>query len=381
MPEIFKNKSECTACSACVNICPRGALSFQEDEYGFKYPVINSSCINCNACVNVHERRKALSLNEPVKAYAAKTNKNIESASGGIAALLSRKIVEEGGVVYGAAFGYDFEVSHRRCDSPSSITALAGSKYVQSDLKDTFLNVKKDLAAGKTVLFTGTPCQVEGLYAYLDKKPPRLITLDIVCHGVPSGKMWQDYVETLEKSGEISNLTFRDKSLGWGINGSVTYKNGRKVVLWGSKEPYLHYFLNGSIYRPNCYECRFAGENRPADITLGDYWGIEKEIPKFNIEGGVSAVIANTKKGQRLIESVLEECEYAVSSFDSISKGNTQLRKPSVNSEPEILEVYKSEGWPGVEKAFAKVGFFKKNSSFIKSLVPKGIKKRLKGLK
>lgn len=397
MLEIFKDKKDCTGCTACEESCPVKAITMQPSETGHLYPAIDAEkCIGCGNCMQVHERRVSVAgieEKQPVIAYGAKEKEtNTASASGGIAGLLAADTVENRGVVYGAVFNSAFHVHHIRCAMSDSFSRLSGSKYVQSDLEDIFCYVRADLEAGIPVMFTGTPCQIEGLKAYLNKDYENLLTVDIVCHGVPSQRMFDDYLKTLtahySKWTEITGFTFRDKSSGWGIDGKITLTSYPQPCtdgdtfhkkLWASKEPYFYYFLNGSLYRESCYVCPFTSvHKRPADITLCDFWGIEKVNPDFNAENGVSGILCNTAKGAEAIARILDKCEWFETTPENIAAGNTQLRTPSVNSNPAVLKAYAEKGWDGVIEEYNKEPWLKRHSSQIKRLVPKKIKEKYK---
>ena len=347
------------------------------DKEGFLYPVIDDSkCINCKLCEKVHEERLKITLGEPLKCYAMRDEDLMKPSSGGIAHLLSKRTILAGGIVYGAVF--DGKAKHVRCEKTEELDALRGSKYAQSEIGLIYKSVQKDLNDKRPVLFIGTPCQIEGLRAFVKKDYDNLLTVDVVCHGAPSNQMLNDYLDTICTAENLQSLTFRDKSKGWGINGAIYLKDGSKKPLWASASSYLSYFLDGSLYRDSCYECRFTSKNRPGDITLGDYWGIEKMHPEFNSELGVSAVICNTEKGKKAIGEILDKVEYVESTFEKIAEANTQLREPAVNKNPRIKEIYAEEGWKGIDREFQKKSWLDRNKSQLKSLIPTKIKKVLK---
>lgn len=307
IPLLFEEKEDCCGCGACLNICPKHAITMQEGECGFIYPVIDADkYVRCGKCKTVCAFQNSGVKNSPIECYAA-VSKNVEqsknSASAGIFAAIATKIIEDGGIVYGAAFDEDWKVHHISAETLDQLCALQGSKYAHSDIERIYSDVKEQLTIGRQVLFSGAPCQVSGLQGYLGGEYENFLTIDIVCHGVPSNRMFQDYLKTLENrhGGKVTSFTFRDKSIGWGINGSAVIK-GKKRKIWQSASSYLYYFTRGWIYRENCYICPYACEHRPADITLGDYWGIEKEHPellgksRWDESKGVSCLIVNSAK-------------------------------------------------------------------------------------
>lgn len=395
VPILYKNREDCCGCGACVNICPRTAINMVEDEYGFLYPQIDESkCVRCQKCKTVCAFQNVKEKNEPLETYAA-ISKNREqasqSASGGIFAALATQVIQEGGIVFGAAFSENYGVAHRGIEDVEHLFFLQGSKYVQSKIGNTYQQAKGYLEKGKKVLFSGTPCQIAGLKSFLGKKYVNLLTVDIICHGVPSEKIFLSYLHSLEKKygGKIKYFTFRDKRIGWGINGRVVFdvenRKNKSIRLWQSGSSYLYYFIRGWLYRENCYRCKYAGRNRPGDITLGDYWGIEKQHPEFLSSGwdegnGISVIVVNTEKGQNILGE-LKKIECKQSQFEKAAVANGQLKHPSEKGKRnEILELYKKNGWGALEKRYKKKIGIKKYSSQIKYVIPKRLKRWLKAI-
>ncbi len=394
-PVLFSNKDNCCACGACLNICPQNAIEMIEDDCGFIYPKINKDeCVNCGACTRVCAFQNGDVTNSPIDCFAA-VSKNkeqaLKSASAGIFSAIATKVLSEGGVVFGAAFDSEWNVSHIKVESLQELSLLQGSKYVHSNTKYTFKEAKKCLDEGKNVVYSGTPCQIDGFKKYLGREYEKLLTIDIVCHGVPSNRMFKDYIRLLETKhgGEITSFTFRDKSLGWGINGSVIIDD-KKIKLWQSASSYLFYFSKASIYRDNCYKCKYAGCHRPADLTIGDFWGIEKEHPeyigrnKWDESKGISLIVVNTDRGQREMVSVLNYIDVKKSDYLKISKWNAQLQMPSTASRIEVLNVkntYANGGWKAVDEMFYRNISIKRYGSQIKAFFPKGLKRLLKRFK
>lgn len=390
--------SQCTGCTACEAVCPVGAIMFKEDPLGFKVPVVDESkCINCGACLRVHRGVCEIPKSNPVSSYAARVDSKVmDSSSGGVSAALAEKFHESSGYVFGAVMDLDGRVFHIECVPDvigyGNLERIRGSKYAQSDISSSLPRIRELLKAGKKVMFTGTPCQVHGLKRYLEytgTDMENLLTVDIVCHGAPSSRMLSDYLFHIENEFPGMNLekfTFRDKRLGWGKNGSCYLVSKREdgddihLKLWESSESYLYYFGRASLCRDCCYECKFTSVNaRPADITLGDFWGIESQHPSFKIKDGVSAVICNTEKGEKAFKEL--DCEFIESSAKKIADGNAQLRQPSVCKDPEIRNIYKEDGWEGVEKAFQNLSWLERHKSQIKALLPKWLKHKLKAAK
>lgn len=393
-PVLFSDKKDCCSCGACLNICSHHAISMHEDDNGFLYPHINPEvCVNCGLCKAVCNFQSHNVEHTPIQTFAAigkDTQLTRKSTSGGIFASIAKEFIEAGGHVCGASFDEKWNVKHIVISSASELGKLQGSKYLQSCTGTVYSDVKKLLVKGEKVLFSGTPCQVDGLYGYLRKPYENLVTIDIVCHGVPNSKMFHDYLEYLEKknNGSIISFVFRDKDLGWGCHGRVTFDTPNGLVerkQWESSTSYIHYFRGGWIYRENCYHCKYACEHRPADITLGDFWGIEKAHPEYlgkggwNEEDGISLVVANTNKGLEVIMNSKNVVEYRPSTFEKASARNGNLKHPTEmpKGRQQLFENYKTKGWPALEEDFARLGW-RKYTTQIKMLLPKWLKRNLK---
>lgn len=315
--KLFENKYDCCGCSACYSVCPKGAVIMKTDEEGFLYPFVNAdTCINCGKCEDVCPIKRPIDKNEPHFIFAAK-NRDEEirekSSSGGMFSLLARFVEMKNGVIYGAAFNERFEVCHKRAESVDEWKAFCVSKYVQSDIGDTFKQACEDLICGKTVLFSGTPCQIAGLQncaEVLKIDTSKLITCDIVCHGTPSPGVWKSYLLYIQKKErrKIGAISFRDKTFrGW-HNSTITIKDDDgNIILSEGQETnfFFNLFLGHEILRESCSYCKYANFHRPGDITLGDYWGIEREFSHFDDDKGVSLVIVNTEKGEKMWNEIV----------------------------------------------------------------------------
>ena len=394
IPILYSEKKDCCGCGACLNICPKNAISMREDEIGSLYPSIDPcTCVGCGLCKKVCSFQNHEETNSPIECYAA-VNKNQEqmalSASGGIFAAIATDVIKKGGIVYGAAFDSEWNVKHQAISDIDKLHILQGSKYTQSETGYTFQDVRKNLDAGKPVLYSGTPCQIAGLKSFLGKSDSNLLTIDIVCHGVPSGRMFRDYVSMLEKKyeGEISLFRFREKSLGNGINGRVYFKRRKRqgsfqkdyVNLWESSQSYFYYFANGCLNRDCCYLCKYACMHRPADITIGDFWGIEKQHPDYigkfgwKERNGLSLIIANTEHGLAALD--IDLIDKKISNFEKVSAGNGQLKHPSaLGKRDEIISLYENSGWEAVEDRFNITIGIHRYTSQIKACVPSNIKR------
>lgn len=305
----INDKIDCCGCNACGSICAKNAITFQTDEEGFWYPDVDmDKCVDCGMCEKVCPFIADLTPRIPLVTYAAINPNEYErnnSSSGGIFSLLASHTINAGGVVFGAAFDNEWNVTHLSVENIKELSKLRGSKYVQSMIGDRFRTVKKYLVQGKQVLFSGTACQIAGLNSYLLKKYDNLTTVDVVCHGVPSPKIWKQYVKLLQTHSTIKSISFRDKLSGWrGYDFTVSYNDGSIHRESHNKNLYMQGFLHDLFLRPSCYHCKIKCGRCGSDITLGDYWGIERVLPEVDDNKGVSVVMVNTEKGREIINGI-----------------------------------------------------------------------------
>ena len=308
----------CTQCYACVTICPKQCITLVDAKDGFKIPRINREiCVECGACVKTcHRLSGKVTYQRPLKTYACWTN-NVpdreNSSSGGAFSVLAKRILADNGIVYGASMGRDLKVSHIGIERIEDIFLLQGSKYLQSYIGDIFRRVKEQLKQDRKVLFTGTPCQIAGLLNYLHRDYDNLYTCDIVCHGVPSQKAFDIYVDKIGIRGKCENFNFRFTK-GWGFQLSrqliAPTKAGdfkSKKLIFPKKAYYLRAFIKGLMFSEACYSCVYARPDRVSDITLADYWGLGVMKP-FNhpIHKGVSLLLVNNEKALSLINECSE---------------------------------------------------------------------------
>lgn len=395
---LFENKKDCCGCEACVNICSKQAISMVKDENGFFYPSISiKKCIECGMCKKVCSYQYRDEEETPKTVYVAMTkNKSIlrESASGGIFAEIASEIIRKGGIVSGCSMereGNEFIVKHIIIDNIKDLKKLQGSKYVQSQISDIYIKIKKELLKNKLVLFSGTPCQVAGLKGFLgNKEYENLITIDIICHGVPNNDIFNSYIKELEKklNGKVIRLAFRDKSLGWGLRSCVEYIDKNNVVhkklIPVQLSSYYKLFLDSVIYRENCYECKYAGKYRTGDLTIGDYWGIAMEHPdyikanggEFDIEKGISCVLINNIKGKNIIDEFGLGLMIKESDFLKVEKHNMQLKQPSSkNVKREVVfKIYRENGYSAVDKWYYRQLGMKKYAYILWNKIPNNIR-------
>ena len=317
---INPNKYDCCGCFACLQSCPKQCISKSTDKEGFDYPIVDEKvCVDCGLCEKVCPIINVSGKKQPLKVLAAKNkDKQIvaKSSSGGVFFSIARKVIEQGGVVFGARFDENWMVIHDYTDTLSGLSPFMTSKYVQSSIGDTYSKAKKFLNDGRIVLFTGTPCQIAGLHSFLRKYYDNLITVDFLCHGVPSPLVWRKYLEReldyIEKDiSSIQNINFRDKSDGWkyfrlSIHFSVPKNNNSENLELSSphkENKFMKGFLNDLYLRPSCHKCRFKRFQSKSDITIADFWAISKVDPAFYEPDGVSMIFVNTILGDSYIDS------------------------------------------------------------------------------
>lgn len=297
---------DCCGCSACFNICPVQAITMQEDREGFKYPKIDErSCINCGkcekACPVLHAETAGRTLHPAFYAvWNRQDEARLRSSSGGVFRVLAEDVLADGGVVYGAAFDVHNRLRHVRAESADALVPLTGSKYVQSEIGTAFCQVRADLKNGRRVLFTGTPCQVAGLYAFLGGDDANLLTADVLCHGVPSPAVFERYLESLGV-GEKCRIEFRNKDNGWKKYEVVV---GDRVHETFRANAYMKGFLSNLYLRPSCASCRFVGCRRPGDLTLGDFWGAGNFRKRYDDDKGTSLVLLNSPKARSIFQTL-----------------------------------------------------------------------------
>ncbi len=309
--EIFNtiNKNDCCGCGSCYQSCTHNSINMVDEGYGFKFPHVNNDkCVNCGICLKSCPLQKVVK-NTQLISYASKNkdeNIRLQSSSGGLFYEFSKYIIDElKGVVFGAKFDSNFNVVMDYTTTILGINDFMRSKYVQADTNKTFYECKKFLEEGRYVLYTGTPCQINGLKCFLKKDYDKLYTIDIACHGVPSQKVWSSYVKKLKnKYGEIEAINFRDKKNGWkDYNFTVNFKNGFTFSESYNTNEFMKLFLSDKILRRSCYSCKYKNIYSKSDLTIGDFWGINDFKKELNDNKGISAVVVNSKKGESLIES------------------------------------------------------------------------------
>ena len=304
---------DCYGCMACIDKCPQKCIKTRIDKLGHIYPlVIQEDCIDCNACIKVCSVLDKQQLNQPQFVWAAwrkETDLRIESSSGGIATALSEYFINRGGVVYGCSFIPPFSFKHIRCTTIEELKNLRGSKYVGSDMTGIYQLMQTDLNTNKHVLFIGTPCQTVGVRKYFKDKS-NLFIIDLICHGVPSVKILKESIPLKILQKKIDNIKFRDNT---NYHFSIYSENEIIYSRTLNKDLYLKGFFTGLFYRNSCYSCQYAQQKRNGDITLGDFWGIEKLGVPTDVSKGVSLCLINTYKGKQMFEAInIEKVQYLI---------------------------------------------------------------------
>lgn len=339
------NKIDCCGCEACAQSCPRQCITMQSDEEGFLYPKLNKdTCIDCSLCNKVCPVINQNHARKPTKVIAAK-NRNEEirrqSSSGGIFTKLAESVIREGGVVFGARFDENWNVVHTWTDKEEGLAAFRGSKYTQSKIGGSYIKVKEFLKDNRQVLFTGTPCQIAGLKKYLRKEYDNLLCVDIACHGVPSPLVWHEYLQSERnaKTSEIEEISFRNKDTGWkNYSFSIRFSDNKEVSQVFRENLFMQVFLKDLCIRPSCTACPAKKGKSGSDITIADYWGIEKLYPEFDDDKGVSLVLINSSKGIKMVDSF--DIDYIETTYNQALENNKALEN-SIENNKYALEFWK----------------------------------------
>ena len=358
------DKKECCGCTACESICTRHAILMKADELGFMYPhVEDGKCVDCGLCMKVCQFHKNYNrwgnYNSP-KVYAIRNKSQevlSESQSGAAFYTFSEFCLRQGYVVYGAVLDEVFRVKHLRGISSEDRDRMLNSKYVQSDMRGIYKKVKEDLIDGTKVLFSGTPCQVAGLKAFLGQRwQQNLITIDLVCHAVPSPAVWRSYIEWIEKKygSKIEEVRFRDKRFGWNIH-FETFKLANGKFL--KRSTFRDLFYTHYMVRESCSNCPFTNLNRVGDVSIGDFWGWFSISDRFNDNRGVSLLLVNSDQGKQLLDSCVSELEIIESNTKECLQ--PQLKEP-IKLNPQyrqFIRDFSQKGFEYVGKKYADLGW------------------------
>ena len=357
----IRNKEDCCGCWACIQRCPKHCITMVEDEEGFLYPKVDSLlCVDCGLCEKVCPVINQGKPRQPAVVYAAKNlNEEVRmsSSSGGVFTCLAEQVIAKGGIVFGARFNEEWDVVHDYTETKEGLLDFRGSKYVQSRIGECYQCVEKFLKSGREVLFSGTPCQIAGLKCFLQKEYENLLTVDFICHGVPSPGVWKQYLKEMKKKValqcdkknsvlshpicendvQLKGISFRNKRLGWKkFSFTLTFsvpidEDGVQTTVLLSealnKNLFLRGFLADLYLRPSCHSCFSKCLKSGSDITIGDYWGIKSIFPEFDDDKGVSVIIVNNEKNKYILKSL--ELEYFETSYEDVKMKNASIEHSS----------------------------------------------------
>ena len=335
----ISEKKNCCGCTACFNVCPVKCIEMKVDTEGFNYPEVNTDlCVNCGLCEKVCPVICCVP-DIPKKQYAYLIRANdetirSESTSGGAFSLIAEQTLREGGVVYGAAFDENFKVIHQKVESVTELKKFRNSKYVQSFLGNTFTEIRNYLKDGRKVLFSGTPCQVEGLYHFLHGKTENLLLVDIVCHAVPSPLFWERYKEYRSNGTRLVAASFRDKTK-YGYQYSqmkMEYENGENIFCGVESDPYLRAFFSDLSDRPSCYECAFKKRYRVSDVTIWDCFTIHDLDKSLDDNKGVTRTLVHSEKGNQAIQRIENAVVKEISPDKAVNKVRELVMSVNMNS-------------------------------------------------
>lgn len=374
------DKKLCTGCRACEQACPFNCIEMKVDEEGFLYPEVDAQkCMNCNLCNKRCPVLNRYSFRYTAKAYGCINKDHTvreRSSSGGIFYLLGEYVISQNGVVFGAKFDDKLNVVHDFAETVEKLREFQGSKYLQSDVKDAYKKAKDFLEQNRLVLFTGTPCEIGGLKAYLKKDYKNLICQDVVCHGSPSPKVWQKYIEFREKNAnsKIASASLRHKRFGWRtFSVQLKFQNSDESISTLKHDLYMRSFLNNLTLRPSCYACSFKGSARNADITLADFWGVENLYPSLFDDKGTSLVIVHSDLGEKILNTikekiVLQNVDFEKSiAFNSAYSKSVRMPDNRANFMKEIFE----NSFDKIANKYCKIKISTKIKQKIKHLIKK----------
>lgn len=375
---IINDKKDCCGCTACESICPKDCITLSTDSLGFKYPSVDEAiCIQCGACTRACPMINISAPLEVKETYAALNrdiDQRLQSSSGGIFIVLAQRIISKGGVVYGAVFTPDWMVEHRRAENMADVYPMMGSKYLQSDLKMSYRNVLADLKDGRDVLFTGTPCQVSGLKKFLKKDFTKLLTIEVICHGVPSPASWASYLSKI--TGPIESIRFRDKTQGWKnfrftihtLNTSDSNKTDTLVNETFGANLFMKAFLRNWNLRPSCYDCKSKDGHSQADLTIGDFWGIEKTNILPDDDRGVSCIICRSRYGLDFINDCRDKLKLIEAPYSTVVAGNPSVEKSVILTDcaKRFQRLFPNKGFYEMMNTLEHPSLWRKGIAYIK---------------
>lgn len=336
---VICEKRLCSGCKSCAQACPKKAITFEADSEGFWYPVIDQKkCVNCGICEKVCPAASGFESRETSdEVFACWSSDEVirrESASGGLFYELARTVLGEDGVVFGAAYDEKYRVFHTAVDSLEGLKKLQGSKYVQSDIGESFISAEKLLREGRTVLFSGTPCQIAGFNNYLAGREHKgkLYTCDLICHGVPSVRFYNDYLKYMQKKkgSELERVQLRCKIPDWYVfSAKLDFKNGKEYICDVYRDPYLRGFLRELVLRPCCSKCLYTSTKRVSDITMADFWGYRESCAEdADDKKGISVALCSTERGKELFDRARVRLKSFPRPLSDAKRGNRCLSEP-----------------------------------------------------
>lgn len=341
----------CTGCGACLSVCPKKAIKPQDDTEGFEMPVIDQSlCVDCGLCKKVcpvihfdEIKDKVIEGNTQQIAFAAR-NKNYEqrliSSSGGIFPVIAEYVLNKGGFVVGAAFDEKFNVVQKIISSDKELIQLQGSKYAQSKLDDTFKIISEIIKGGYLVLYSGMTCQIYGLKSYLKKEYNNLITIDLICLGIPSPGAWKKYLNSFFKGEQIEHINFKDKTIGWNKFCVSIKTNKRSFLEVGKQNYYMMNMFNTYTIRKSCFNCKFKNKERPSDFTIADCWGTSRLAEEINDNKGLSSVLIHTQKGREIWKEIDKSFDLKEVPYDDVCVKNYNMTKVYSNNKQRFIFYY-----------------------------------------
>lgn len=374
--DFLKDKSDCSGCHACYNACPRECITMDMDSEGFLYPIVNlDECVHCNICKNACPAVNNNDTYNQPKAYVGFNNNSYIrkfSSSGGVFTVLAEEMLKNKATVYGAAFDDDYEVEHIGVNTKEGLEKLRTSKYVQSKIGETYKEVKDKLSKDEYVFFTGTPCQIEGLYTYLGKKYDKLFTQDIICHGVPSPNIWNEYLNYMSNGNNVKSVSFRDKKFGWHYFSMRITTDKSNYVKRLDQDVFTRLFLDNIILRPSCYNCKYKRRVRISDFTLSDCWRPSKVESKLKDDDkGLSMIFVNSEKGKKLFDLIKADLTYQEVDYNlAISSQIAATESVPMNPNRDVFfKAVKQSGFAFVPSnwyGFNPVGEMKKTAIYYK---------------
>ena len=383
-------KSDCCGCAACASICPKKCIKMRPDSEGFLYPNIDvEECVKCGkcekACPALNNQSETVEVTPSVYAgYVKDETVRLKSSSGGIFTELAKNVLDKGGVVFGAALSEDCKtLRHVEVDQEERLEILRGSKYFQSNISDAYVKIKKYLETGTEVLFSGTPCEIEGLKKYLQKDYDKLLCVDLICHGVPSANVWEKYLQYQEgrAGAPVQHAFFRHKENGWKLYSLLlTFSNDRLYKQIFKKDLFMQMFLDNLCLRPSCYECKFKKMNRQSDITLGDFWGCQDLCPEMDDDKGTSLIVVHSEKGKAIFNEIQKDIVSREVSFQAVEVGNPAYLVPSPKplSRGDFMSHLNDWSIPKLCRKYLQKPTLKQK---VKNMIPKNIKNYLKRIK